>query len=47
MEKTAAVGHVIRMMDKRVPGVSLNGYREGRRPAGRPGGRSLDLVDRG
>jgi hypothetical protein len=34
------------MMDERLPEKSLNGYIEGRRPVGRPGGRCLDEVDR-
>ena len=37
---------MIRMMDGRVPEKSLNGYIEGRRTVGRPGGRCLDAVDR-
>jgi hypothetical protein len=40
------VGYVIRIVDERVPEKSLNGYIEGRRPVGRPGGRCLDAVDR-
>ena len=35
-----------RMVDESVPEKSLNGYTEGRRPVGRPGGRYLDAVDR-
>ena len=40
------VGHAIRVMDERVSEKSLNGYIEGRRPVGRPGGRCSDAVDR-
>ena len=33
------VVRVMRMKDERVPKKALNGYREGRRPVGRPRGR--------
>jgi len=40
------VGHVMRMMDERVPKKALKGYQEWTIPVGRPRGRWSDALDR-
>jgi hypothetical protein len=40
------LGHVLSMKDERAPKKALKGYREGRRPVGRPRGRWTEAVDK-
>ena len=37
---------MLRMKDERAPKKALKGYKEGRRPVGRPRGRWIDAVDK-